>query len=48
VCTRCVVREDCLQWAVELGVEHGVWGGLDEEERFALFGRTVRRRKIAR
>jgi len=44
VCMGCSVRDDCLQWAVELGVEHGVWGGLAEEERIALFGRTIRRR----
>ena len=36
VCRECVVREQCLQWALENHVPHGVLGGLDEEERLAL------------
>ncbi|UYP21111.1 WhiB family transcriptional regulator [Rhodococcus sp. Z13] len=41
VCARCPVREKCLQYAVESGERHGVWGGLTEEERTPL--RRVRR-----
>ena len=33
VCRRCDVREQCLQWALEAGQDHGVWGGLSEDER---------------
>lgn len=36
VCRECVVREQCLRWALENDVPHGVLGGLDEEERMAL------------
>ena len=36
VCATCPVRTDCLDWALRAGVEHGVWGGLSEEERRAL------------
>ncbi len=36
VCARCVVRLDCLQWALDAGMNHGVWGGLDEQQRRAL------------
>lgn len=28
VCAGCAVRDNCLQWALALNVEHGVWGGL--------------------
>ncbi|MEV6108901.1 WhiB family transcriptional regulator [Streptomyces sp. NPDC051940] len=43
VCRRCVVADDCLDWALRLGRPAGIWGGLDEEERAAL-----RRRRLAR
>jgi WhiB family redox-sensing transcriptional regulator len=48
VCGRCPVREQCLEWAVELGQDFGVWGGLDENERRALKRRTARRQSRAR
>src|SRR5688500_892897 len=44
VCRRCDVREQCLQWALEAGQDHGVWGGLSEDERRALKRRTARAR----
>ena len=40
VCARCEVREQCLAWALEAGQDHGVWGGMSEEER-----RAIKRRK---
>lgn len=42
VCRRCDVREKCLEWALEAGQDHGVWGGKSEDERREL------KRKIAR
>jgi WhiB family redox-sensing transcriptional regulator len=36
VCSRCEVRGQCLQWALETGQDCGVWGGLSEDERRAL------------
>ena len=39
VCNRCTVREQCLQWALEAGQDHGVWGGMTEEERRAWIDR---------
>ena len=36
VCRTCRVREQCLEWALEQGLDHGVWGGLDGDERRAL------------
>ncbi|WP_461033983.1 WhiB family transcriptional regulator [Streptomyces mayteni] len=47
VCGRCPVMEICLQWALETRQESGVWGGLSEEERYALKRRTARPRQEA-
>lgn len=42
VCRRCVVRDDCLAFALEVREAHGVWGGLNEMERRALLRRPTR------
>ncbi|MEU3452121.1 WhiB family transcriptional regulator [Micromonospora sp. NPDC006766] len=36
VCRGCPVTGQCLAWALESGQEHGVWGGMSEEERRAV------------
>ena len=33
VCARCLVRRDCLSFALRTQQAHGIWGGLTEEER---------------
>lgn len=33
VCERCLVREECLEWAIETGSVDGVWGGMSGKER---------------
>ena len=33
ICSRCPVRQACLQYALTRGEDHGVWGGLTEGER---------------
>ena len=33
VCRSCVVRSDCLEFALETGQMFGIWGGLSERER---------------
>jgi WhiB family redox-sensing transcriptional regulator len=38
VCAGCVVRADCLDFALATGEKVGIWGGLSERER-----RRVRR-----
>ncbi|MGH9065548.1 MAG: WhiB family transcriptional regulator [Acidimicrobiales bacterium] len=38
VCRGCVVRQDCLEFAIANGEKFGIWGGLSERER-----RRVRR-----
>ncbi len=42
VCAGCVVRDECLDYALEHGEKFGIWGGLSERER-----RQVRRRRAA-
>jgi WhiB family transcriptional regulator, redox-sensing transcriptional regulator len=32
-CAECPVRTDCLEYALEHHIEHGVWGGASERER---------------
>ncbi|MEU2762965.1 WhiB family transcriptional regulator [Streptomyces sp. NPDC007094] len=44
VCRRCPVMEACLDWALESGQDHGVWGGTDENERRRIHRRAARRR----
>jgi WhiB family redox-sensing transcriptional regulator len=39
ICGICPVRNDCLAYATEAD-EHGIWGGLDQDER-----RNLRRRQ---
>lgn len=33
VCARCPVMEQCGRWAIRNRVEHGVWGGMSENDR---------------
>ncbi len=41
VCAQCVVRADCLQYALDMREPYGIWGGLTELERKArLRGRA--------
>ncbi len=42
VCRGCVVREDCLEYALANGEKFGIWGGMSERER-----RRVRRQRAA-
>lgn len=45
ICAGCPVREDCLQWALDHSIDHGVWGGLGEEQRKSLKRRSARHRR---
>jgi WhiB family redox-sensing transcriptional regulator len=44
VCKGCVVRDDCLEYALANGEKFGIWGGLSERER----RRIRRQRALAR
>ncbi|WP_229686907.1 WhiB family transcriptional regulator [Longimycelium tulufanense] len=41
VCRGCPVIVECRAWALQVGEDFGVWGGLDAEER-----RELRRREL--
>ena len=41
VCRGCVVRTDCLEFAIANGEKFGIWGGMSERER-----RRVRRARV--
>jgi WhiB family transcriptional regulator, redox-sensing transcriptional regulator len=32
-CAECLVRESCLEYALENHIQHGVWGGASERAR---------------
>lgn len=36
ICQGCVVRDECLEYSIEIAEPHGIWGGLNEHERRAL------------
>ncbi|MBP91709.1 MAG: transcriptional regulator [Acidimicrobiaceae bacterium] len=40
VCRACVVRTDCLEFALQNGEKFGIWGGMSERER-----RRIRRQR---
>ena len=46
ICSGCPVRSDCLNWALATGRDHGVWGGLTEDERRALRRSSFVPRKV--
>lgn len=33
ICVDCKVRAECLEYALENRIDHGVWGGTSERER---------------
>jgi WhiB family redox-sensing transcriptional regulator len=42
ICATCPVSQQCLDYALEHRIEHGVWGGCSERER----RRILKRRRI--
>ena len=44
ICAACIVRSECLEYALAEGKKFGIWGGLTERER----RRLRRERAIAR
>lgn len=42
VCNACVVREECLEYALSNGEKYGLWGGVSERQRRRM--RTARRK----
>lgn len=40
LCRVCIVRQDCLDYALDNGIHHGIWGGTSERQR-----RVIRRQR---
>jgi len=47
VCAQCVVRSECLEYALAADPMQGVWGGMSEEERTLLRRREQKARARA-
>jgi len=41
ICQTCVVRVECLEYAIQIREPHGIWGGLNEVERKQLAERRA-------
>ena len=41
ICAGCIVREECLGYAMRIREPHGIWGGLNETERKQLLERRA-------
>jgi len=47
ICALCPVRAQCLDYALENSVKHGIWGGLNQEERARERRRRAHRPRAA-
>ena len=47
ICSGCLVRRECLDFAVQTRQLHGVWGGMTEEERVPVISAAARRQQPA-
>lgn len=47
VCARCPVRAQCLEYALDNGLTHGIFGGTTETDRRNLLRRTREQRPAA-
>ena len=47
VCAACPVQQDCLAYALEAGVEYGIWGGYTATERAELLQQHQREPRSA-
>jgi WhiB family redox-sensing transcriptional regulator len=41
ICATCVVRKECLDYALSIREPHGIWGGLNEVERKHLMAQKA-------
>jgi WhiB family redox-sensing transcriptional regulator len=46
ICRRCEHAVQCVQWAVRLDDHHGIWGGLDPEQRDPILARKARHAEL--
>jgi WhiB family redox-sensing transcriptional regulator len=43
LCAICPVRTECLEYAIRIREPHGVWGGMNEQERRMLIRERARK-----
>ena len=41
ICRTCVVRTECLDYAIRIREPHGIWGGMNEVERKLMLDRRA-------
>lgn len=41
ICSGCAVRDDCLDWALDMRIRYGVWGGATPRERRRMLRRSA-------
>ena len=41
ICASCPVKRECLEYAVNIREVHGIWGGLNENERRQMLAQRV-------
>ena len=46
VCSRCTVKDQCLEYALTNEIDFGIWGGLTERQRRAHLRRTAVARAV--
>jgi WhiB family redox-sensing transcriptional regulator len=47
ICGSCLVREECLEFAIQAGERFGVWGGFTSQERRSLVAKRRARARAA-
>jgi WhiB family redox-sensing transcriptional regulator len=47
ICTGCVVKEACLEYALNNHIDHGIWGGASERGRRRIAARRRDAQRLA-
>lgn len=47
LCRACPVFEECLAYSLDAAEEHGVWGGLNEQERRRVLRKRTQQEQVA-
>ena len=45
-CDQCLVKQDCLNWAILNKMQDGIWGGLTGDERYKERKRRSRMKRM--
>lgn len=39
-CNNCEVKEECLNYSIKERIRYGIWGGVEEGERWKMIGQS--------